>query len=705
MNLAKTSLQLFVISSIFNAVVFANEQALWQDQHDSNSSGLAAKAAGNSRGVDNARLLTLDTDAMKLLLASGLSNGNIQARTSNMPSIELPLPDGSNVTLSLESTNILPTSLASKYPDIRTYKVAYPSGDIISGRVDFTELGFHAMLQTFDGQTLFIDPASKEETSNYLSYRKVDHVSANPFQCSTPEEHDHTAMSPFQSRTAARTRSNEGILEYRIAIATTAEYTQLQGGTVSTALSSIVTTLNRVNHIYEQSLGIRLSLVANNDQLIFTDAGTDPYSNYNIATMLSDNQSTIDRVIGSSNYDIGHVFGTSGGGLAYIGSVCSANSKARGASGIRNPNNDSFDVEYVAHEIGHQFGATHTFNSNQGICTSGARTASSAFEPGSGSSIMSYVGGCGTDDLQTSADAMFHSGSIEQINKNVLSGTASSCGTLHQTTNNAPLAIAGSSFTIPAHTPFELNGKAIDAENDTLQYSWEQIDTGSASALKVDTGNNPLFRILPLTSDSSRSFPANSTLLGTHFVKGETLPSTNRTMNFQLAVYDGHHAPSLDRIAINVSNSGESFSLQAPASAYGRGDNINVQWNTANTENAPVSCPLVDIHLSTDGGNNFNVVLAEGIPNNGAASIYLPETANLTNEARFKLSCGNNIFFSISSSSFAISQNVQSTSAGPRNSESASLAEDTSSGGGGSTSALLMLLLITTLVRRKRSEH
>lgn len=702
MRIIKKCLLLISVYCLFNTVATAGTESLWKDQ-----AGIAARAStekfiSNDRGVENARQLTLNTDAMKSLLVPSFYNDNIQARSASLPTIELPLPDGSNVTLSLESTNILPLALAKKFTGIKTYKVAEANGDIISGRVDFTELGFHAMLQTFDGQTLFIDPTNKDTTENYLSYRKTEQTNHAAFQCSAPEEHEHEAFSPLQNRVTARTRSNEGIIEYRIAIAATAEYTQLQGGTVSSALSAMVTTLNRINHIYEQSLGIRLSLVEQNDQLIYTDMVTDPYSNYRIENMLAENQRNLDSVIGNGNYDIGHVFGTSGGGLAYIGSVCNSTSKARGASGIRNPNNDSFDIDYVAHEIGHQFGATHTFNSNQGICTSGARTARSAFEPGSGSSIMSYVGGCGTDDLQHSADAMFHSGNIQQINNNVLSGIASSCGIVHQTNNSAPMAIAGNSYTIPAHTPFELKAEAIDADADTLQYSWEQIDTGSASALKVDNGDNPLFRILPPTEDSIRSFPAISTILGNIHIKGETLPSTNRTMNFQLAVYDGHHVPSLDRVGIKVINNGEAFKLHAPATQYAQDTMITVSWNTANTQSAPISCSSVDLSLSTDGGQSFETIIASRIQNSGTANVLLPSDIIPTNTGRFKLSCSNNIFFSISSSNFTISQTAQTSAAGPQIGNNLNLAETNTTGGGGSMGITLLMLLLAVNVFRKR---
>ncbi|MGB1309602.1 MAG: reprolysin-like metallopeptidase [Leucothrix sp.] len=701
MHFAKHCLLLVSFCGFFNTAT-ANDSILWQDQND-----IAARNTKNieilNKGVRNARALTLDTESMKALLIPNSHHEDIQQRAAGLLSVEVPLPDGSNVALTLENTSVLPIALAARFSNIRTYKVATPSKHIVSGRVDFTERGFHAMLQTFDGQTIFIDPANQHTSNTYLSYRKAEQNNHDPFQCSSPG-HTHAA-SPLQNRVAARTRSNEGLVAYRIAIAATAEYSQLQGGTIGSTLSAIATTLNRVNHVFEQSFGVQLTLVENNDLLIYTDSTTDPYSNFKLESMLAENQRNLDKVIGSEQYDIGHVFGTSGGGMAYIGSVCTSRNKARGASGIQHPNNDSFDIDYVAHEIGHQFGATHTFNSSQGICTSGARTARTAFEPGSGSSIMSYAGGCGNDNVQSFADAMFHSGNIEQVNSNLLSGSASACGVVHQTNNTAPMAVAGNNYTIPAHTPFALTAEAADADSDTLRYSWEQIDAGSSSTLKQDTGNNALFRVLPANNSATRTFPAMSTMLGTGFINGETLPSTTRQMNFQVAVYDGHHVPSLDRVNIQVINNGVGFRLHKPDSHYTPNTTIAVTWDTAGTQAAPISCPSVDLTLSTDGGKNFNTHLANNIPNTGNAAIFLPASVSLTQSGRFKLSCSNNIFFSISSYSFAIGQNIETATTETRGGNSAVLSGASNASGGGSMGISLILLLFIANRLRKQLVH
>ena len=677
----------------------SDNNVLWQD-----SDKISARSASLSseKGIQNARKLTLDTSAMKSILFNDEQSG-LAGRPQHGISIDLPLPNGENVSVTLEPTTLLPQSLSEKFPTIRTYKIAIASAAIRSGRLDYTNQGFHAMLLTSKGETVLIDPTNNHGSSEYLSYMKADQHNDHPHQCSTPEAHDHSAFSDIQSRFEQAARTANGMVEYRIAIAATAEYTSRQGGTVASALSAIVTTLGRVNHVYEQSLGVRLSLVENNDQIIYTQSSTDPYSNFDIDAMLGENQTNLDRVIGNSNYDIGHVFGSSGGGLAYIGSLCNNSRKAMAASGINSPFSDTFDIDFVAHELGHQFGATHTFNGILGICTTGARTARSAFEPGSGSSIMSYAGGCGTDDLQNNADAMFHSGNIQQIQQNMLSGTASSCGIQHSSTNKSPSISAGSHHTIPANTPFELSATATDADGDSLLYSWEQVDIGTATTLKTDTGNNPLFRIFKPNQSQSRSFPSMKTLTGREYINGEMLPQSDRVMKFQVAVYDGHNSPSIDQTQITVSNTGQAFSLKSPLSGYKQDSYSTINWNTANTQNAPINCSAVDLHLSTDNGESFDFHIARGISNNGSAIVYIPANVPDSTTARFKLSCSSNIFFSISSQSFSIGQELPQPQETTRSEETITTAQESSLSGGGSIGYLLLALVLLVIMNKKQT--
>ena len=672
---------------------------MWQDQ----SSSLAARSLEVTEQIGKTRSVTLDNEAMAALLLQTEPSDNLQARSINTLSVEIPLPDGSNVTLALDKTNLLPSQLSSAYPSIQTYKVSQPVGIIISGRVDFTSQGFHALLQTKDGQTLLVDPEIQGNLSQYVSYAKTDLHNDQPYQCSTPEAHDHAEFSPVQARTNIAVRSNSGgIIEYKIALAATAEYTQAQGGTVEDALSAIVTTLSRVNHVYEQSLGVRFKLIENNDSLIYTNTSTDPYTNYQIEDLLNENQINIDQVIGSDNYDIGHVFGTSGGGLAYISSLCNGSNKARGASGISRPYGEFFNIDFVAHELGHQLGATHTFNADQGICTSGARTASTAFEPGSGSTIMSYAGGCGTDNVQAYADSMFHSGNIEQISQNITTGAANACGIQVSHDNQAPVVFAGTNKSIPANTPFELTAIASDIDDDSLLYSWDQKDAGSSSSIDLDTGDNALFRVLPATVKASRSFPALTALLGGATVIGETLPATDRKLNFQVAVYDNHNSPSMDQIQLNVVNTGKIFALENHAEAYATGSQTTVYWETASTQESPINCATVDLHLSIDNGGHFDYLIADSITNNGRASIYIPSEIPNSSSGRFKLSCSDNVFFSISASAFSLSSDASLVEINTRNTNTVTTDNPSSASGGGSMPPLFVFTTLLLFLYRKQ---
>ena len=680
-------------------VLASDESILWQD-----ADAVAARSTSltSEHGIENARELNLNTSAMESLLLNQ-AQSNLAGRPQSGISIDLPLPDGENVSVILEATKLLPARLADKFPTIRTYKVATEGTAILSGRLDYTTQGFHAMLLTSKGETVFIDPKDNNGSNEYLSYLKSDQQTDHPLQCSTPEAHDHSVLPELQSRSALAARSSGGTIEYRIAIAATAEYTSRQGGTVASALSAIVTTLSRVNQVYEQSLGVRLSLVENNDQIIYTQSSSDPYSNFDIDAMLSENQTNLDRVIGNENYDIGHVFGSSGGGLAYIGSLCNNGRKAMAASGINSPYNDSFDIDFVAHELGHQFGATHTFNGTLGICTAGARTARSAFEPGSGSSIMSYAGGCGTDDLQRNADPMFHSGNIQQIQQNILSGVGSSCGIQQTSANQAPTVSAGTAYTSPANTPFELSATATDMDGDSLLYSWEQADTGTATTLKTDTGDNPLFRIFKPNQSQSRTFPSMKTLTGREYINGEMLPLSDRVMKFQVAVYDGKNAPSIGQTQVTVVNTGEAFSLESPLTSYQQDSYTSITWNTANTHNAPINCNAVDLHLSTNAGDSFDFQVAQGISNSGSAIVHIPENVPDSSNARFKLSCSSNIFFSISSQSFSIGQELAQPQETTRSEQNIPADQESTLSGGGSINPLLLVLVFFVFMVRKNT--
>ena len=313
---------------------------------------------------------------------------------------------------------------------------------------------------------------------------------------------------------------------YRLACAATAEYTAYFGGTVPAGLAAIVTAINRVTGVYESELGIRLELVAGNDLIVYMNTGTEPYSNGNPTALLTQNQANLDAVIGSTNYDIGHVFSTAGGGLAGVGVACVAGIKAMGETGTYPPVGDAFYIDYVAHEIGHQFGASHSFNSSTNACGGGNRCATTAYEPGSGSTIMSYAGICSTDNLQSHSGAYFHSASLEQILSYTTTGAGGSSTSVTSTSNGAPAVSAGPNYTIPMGTPFTLTATGSDPNTESLTYCWEERDLGPSIKLGTpDNGSSPLFRSFNPTTSPARTFPQLSDILNHTTTPGEMLPA------------------------------------------------------------------------------------------------------------------------------------------------------------------------------------
>jgi len=434
-------------------------------------------------------------------------------------------------------------------------------------------------------------------------------------------------------------------------VAATGEYTAFHGGTVADGQAAIVTAINRVNGIYENDLSVRMVLVGNNSSLVYTNGATDPYTNGNGGAMLGENQSNVDLVIGNANYDIGHVFSTGGGGVAGLGVVGITGLKARGVTGQAAPIGDPFYVDYVAHEMGHQFGGSHTFNGDSGNCAGGNRSGAHAYEPGSGTTIQAYAGICGNDNLQLNSDPFFHSESIEQIRDTITSGPGNTAATITNTGNAIPTVNAGANFVIPAGTPFELTAIGNDADGgDVLTYSWEQRDLGPQQDVNAgDNGSSPLFRAWTPTEDDSRVFPRMTDLLNNTTVIGETLPTTNRTMNFRAVVRDNS---ALDGGGVNTDDmtvqviAGAAFQVtsQNVATTWTGGTIQTISWNVAGTNTGAVNTPNVDILFAADG-INYDTVLATAVPNDGSQTIVAPGIATTT--GRFKVRGSGNIFFDI----------------------------------------------------------
>ncbi len=553
--------------------------------------------------------------------------------------LTLPLPDGGEVTFTLEAYDLLPADLAAKYPQIRTFRGHNPSRPLDTGRFDLGPQGFHAMF-SHQGKMVFVDPLRNAE--GYAVYYQQDAHSR------LDEEADRVLGAQVSKLARKVQVDGNARKRYTIAISATGEFTQYHGGSQVLAMAAIATLLNRVNQVYQRDVGAEFVLATGNDEVVFTNPATDPFDNNdNDAQTNIGVQALYFTNMKLGNFDIGHVLNTGGGGLAGLAVLCT-NQKSSGMSGSATPVGDAFFVDYVAHEIGHQFGADHTFNGTSGSCGGGNRVASQAYEPGSGSSIMAYAGICGEENIQANSDPYFHSKSIEQMRSHM--ATYPSCGTALTLGHSTPQAVAGRDYVIPANTPFALNGAGSDLDGNALLYNWEQIDLGtesSSAATMIDDGTRPLFRFVAPTPSPERILPSLPSLLSGTLAKGDAWPTTNRDLNFRLTVRDGQGGVASDDMKVQVVKTSSVFRITNPF--YGvtltPGASQVLAWDVAGTDQAPISCSKVDISVTQDEGANWTM-LAVGQSNNGAATVTLP--ANLTSSVRLKVACSDNIFFAIS---------------------------------------------------------
>jgi hypothetical protein len=577
--------------------------------------------------------------------------------------LRLPMPDGTTGRFEVVEAPIMAPALAARYPQIKTFRGQGIDDPAASLRFDLTPHGFHAMVLAPTG-AVYIDPHNRGDVTHYVSYYKRDFVPSAErlasFACQV-EDPENIAAELRQIIDASSQQSwGTELRTYRTVVAATGEYTTYHGGTVALGMAAIVTAMNRVNGVYERDIACTMQLVPDNDLVVYTNPATDPYTNHDGYAMLGQNQSNLDAVIGTANYDLGHVFSTGGGGIAWLGATCRASYKARGVTGLSNPIGDPFYIDYVAHEMGHQYGANHTFNGNSGACTGGNRHGPTAYEPGSASTIMGYAGICSGQNIQWNSDDYFHVASFDEMVAYIAFSSGGLCGTVTPTGNDAPIVDAGAGgFAIPKQTPFALTGSATDPNSDPMTYCWEEFDLGPAGHPNTPVGNAPIFRTFDPVTTPTRIFPKLTDILSGSQTLGEILPTYNRNLTFRLTVRDnqsGGGGVDYDEMAFAVDASAGPFEITAPNTAvtWPGGSQQTVTWDVANTDNANVNCQSVDILLSLNGGYNFTETLATGEPNDGAAVVTLPNVETTT--ARIRVEAADNVFLDINDANFAISQ-------------------------------------------------
>jgi len=615
-------------------------------------------------------LFDLDINNFSALLAKTPSR--TLHKSSNVI-MEFPTKDGILQKFRVFEASIFEDKLQKRFPNIRSYIAKGIDDPSLTARFSVSKDGVHVMLLSTTDETRYIDPYTKD-AKQYISYSRKDlSTDSEDFVCHVKNTNDYKKID---NQIVAQKNANDGTLRtFRLALACTGEYAQYhinqQGISASASeqvkkeavLSAMNTTMTRVNGIYERDLAVTMVMVNDNDKIIFLNGNTDSYSNNNGGAMLGQNQTVCDNNIGSSNYDIGHVFSTGGGGVAYLNSPCGS-SKAGGVTGLGNPIGDPFDVDYVAHEMGHQYGGNHTFNNACG----GNRNNSTAMEPGSGSTIMAYAGIC-NPNVQNNSDDHFHAISIQEMWNNISSGF-STCAKKTSTNNNAPTANAGANYTIPKSTPFVLKGSGNDPDSgNVLTYCWEQMDNEIATMPPSSTSTGgPLFRSNSPTASPDRYMPALSTIIaGQTSSTWEVLPSVARTMNFRLTVRDnavGGASSASDNTVITVAENAGPFLVTSQGTnvTWTTGSQQTITWDVANTNAAPVNATNVDILLSVDGGNTFSSTILSGTPNDGSQVITVPNIPGTTS-ARIIVRGSNHIFYDMSDTDFQITGGTNDTQA------------------------------------------
>ncbi len=610
----------------------------------------------------SAKIFSFDLNELQSQLANAPLRGSYNGISNTV--IIIPDATGNMLRYAVEEAPVFAPELQAKYPEIRAY-AAYGIDDK-SAYLRFTVSpynGLNGIVLAGDRSETIIIESAPQNTSKAIIFNRSERTTIKmPFECSTDDQFTSTEDKFTANRIQA---ADDSILRtFDLAMSVTGEYSAFHGGTLPLVNAAIATTIARNNSIFEIDFAVTLVLIASNDNVVYLDGATDPYNSTSDANYNSVLQSTLTTQIGEANYDIGHLMGGIGnnGNAGCIGCICVNGSKGSGYTTSTNPIGDTFDVDYVAHEFGHQFGANHTFTHS----SEGAGVAQ--MEPGSGSTIMSYAGITGATDVQPNVDPYFHAISIDQITTHAKSRT---CDVETATGNNIPVVNAGANITLPIGTPFFLSGSATDGDGaDVLTYCWEQYNEENAANAYPDpaaaNNNRPLFRSYNPTTSTDRTFPKLEDLLanGVNGNVWEKVPTVGRTADFRLTVRDnraGGAGNSFDDMLVTWDATRGPFEITSQATSgvsWTSGTTENITWNVNNTD-VMTGASNVDILLSTDGGLTYPTALASNVSNNGAATITVPN--NPAPYCRIMIKPTGAQFFAINTVDFAIDYMVSTT--------------------------------------------
>ncbi|WP_223267229.1 reprolysin-like metallopeptidase [Polaribacter sp. IC073] len=650
-------LQLSVLAVLLLFSLKSNSQELWKKLNKETYSSQKKEVRSFKNFPTKHLLYQLDLKEVK-------NTVNIRSKSSGK-TILLPNSEGVLETFEIKEASNFEKGLSDKFPSIKSYTAVGIDTPTSYAKISMGSDGFHAVIFSTNGKTVYIDPYSKDNRE-YIVYKTSDLKEEDAiFKCKV----EASAKEPALTNLNARRTVNDGNLRtFRLALVCSGEYAQFHltnQGISTTAsdtekktavLSAMNTSMTRVNGLFEKDLAVKMVLVADNDNVIFLDKETDNITDGDPGAMIDEVQTIADAQIGTANYDIGHVFSLDGDGLAGLGVVCVTGQKARGVTGRSAPIGDPYDIDFVAHEMGHQFGATHTQNSD---CN---RSNNTSVEPGSASTIMGYAGIC-SPNVQGKSDAYFHAVSISQMQAIIAS--SASCAALTSNGNSTPVADAGFNYSIPKSTPFILKGTATDADGlSSLTYNWEQTDNEVATMPPVATSTGgPMFRSLPSNISSNRYMPELATVVsGNTSSTWEVLPSVARDLSFSFLVRDNNTsggATSRDNMIVTVEDAvAFTVTSQTTTTTWDAGSSQTITWNKGTTDIAPINCQNVTIKLSEDGGLTFPITLISNTLNDGTETITVPN--NVTAQARIMVVAADNIFYNVNRVNFEIQSTIPS---------------------------------------------
>ncbi len=609
------------------------------------------------------RVFTLDQAGMQRFL-SGLPADDKLART-----ITLPTPGNGFRTFQVWETPVMEPELARQFPDIHTYTAVAEDDPNVTAKIDFTSYGFRAMVYD-GGQSFFIDPYSRDADGFYIAFYTDNFTQTFQGNCGlntdlpAPDNGARTRIDNGGDFQNLKKTNGAQRKTFRLALSCTGEYaisvTGVATPTVTQTMNILVSTVNRMNGIYEREVSESFKLVANNQNIVYVNPATDPFTTLEATSnqSLLNRGGNIDTVIGKQNYDIGHTLSTVGGGIAQLNTLCAASNKGFSASGSSGPD----DIIAITHELAHQHSAKHTFQSKGGQC-GGQQSEQDGYEPGGGGTLMAYANVCTGDVVQQSQSLYWHVNSLRQITNYV--ATIPTCGTT--VTGNSPVTVPAISSTplyIPKETPIELTApKATDAGTASILYCWEQYDIGNAGGKEAENGDateGPSLRsFYPDTSRSVCHPPVSTIMTNTYEEPGERLPKKVRNLNFRLTVRSikqgwGTFNTTDNDLVLRVDATASKFRVtsQADPETWEPGQSKTVRWDVGGTDGDSVRCKWVNIYLSRDNGVSFPYLLVANAPNNGSYNVTVPNV--YAENARIKVKGTGNVFFDVNKASIKI---------------------------------------------------